>query len=243
MKIISFGDYSYIPYIINGYRNLKLINRHNDFTILCYTQEMVDKIKQIEPLCDAKLYISKYKVLSTSNDAIYSGTLQFIKIQALEDYVNEYKNVFYYDCDILIFDDFIKNVEDYLNNYNLVFKLYYQKNRFNTDNYTHLVNSGSIGVKKSNDSDKLFEYFHNKAKEYLTPCFNMEEYLLTDFYDNIKTNHILLNDHENLVNSEKNVHSYEDIIKLNPMSFHPTYPNKLYTKKEISKKLNRWFYE
>lgn len=265
MKIISFGDKNYIPYVISGYRNLKQINKHNDFTIFCHEREMIDEIKRIEPLCDAQYYSSKYDNICANNEYVSNGLLQFKKIQLLRDCVDKYKKVFYYDCDILIFDDFISDIEQMLNNHNLVFKLYRQLDRFNTDHLINLVNSGSIGVKKSDDSDLMFDYFFSKGEKFPTPTLNIEEYILTWFYDSHKTNHALINDELNLVNNQDKIYSYEEIKQLNPKSFHPTYPKKafettnhlvkdsifwkniditkLYSKIELAKKFNKWFYE
>jgi hypothetical protein len=266
MKIISFGDTNYIPYVISGYRNLKLINKHNNFTIFCHEKEMVDKIKSIEPNCDAKYYSSKYDNITSNNEYVYTGLLQYKKIDILKDCVDEYKKVFYYDCDILIFDDFISDVEEMLKKHNLVFKLYRQLNRFNTDEIINIVNSGTVGINKSVDSDLMFEFFKNKALQFSSPTLNIEEYILTDFYNNHRnTNHCLISDKLNLVNCHDKIYTYEDIKTLQPKSFHPTYPkkvfestkdlltdpifwknvdvSKMYSKIEIARAFNRWFYE
>ena len=265
MKIISFGDSNYIPYVISGYRNLKSINKHHNFTIYCHERDMIDKIKQIEPLCDAQYYPSHYDNDYVNNEYVHNGLLQFKKIKLLQDCVDNYKKVFYYDCDVIIFDDFISDIEQMLNHHNIVYKLYRQLNRFNTDEIINLVNSGTLGVNKSSDSDLLFNFFNEKAKTYPTPTLNMEEYILTDFYNNCKTNSCLISDKLNLVNSHDCVYSYEEIKTLEPKSFHPTYSkkgyditkemvtdpifwntidiSKLYTKIELAKKFNKWFYE
>ena len=265
MKIISFGDLKYVPYVISGYRNLKLINKHNDFTIFCHEKEMVDMIKSIEPNCDAKYYPSRFDNITPNNEFIYNGLLQYTKIDVLKDCVEEYKKVFYYDCDVLIFDDFISDVEEMLNQHNLVFKLYRQLNRFNTDEIANIVNSGTIGVKKSDDSDLMFSFFNEKTKKFQTPALNIEEYILTEFYNTHKTNNCLISDKLNLVNCHDKIYTYEDIKALQPKSFHPTYSlrafqttkdlleesifwkdvevDKMYTKIDLAKKFNRWFYE
>lgn len=265
MKIISFGDSNYIPYVISGYRNLKSINKHHSFTIYCHERDMIDKIKQIEPLCDAQYYPSHYDNDYVNNEYVHNGLLQFKKIKLLQDCVDNYKKVFYYDCDVIIFNDFISDIEQMLNQHNIVYKLYRQLNRFNTDEIINLVNSGTLGINKSSDSDLLFNFFNEKAKIYPTPTLNIEEYILTDFYNNCKTNSCLISDKLNLVNSHDCVYSYEEIKTLEPKSFHPTYSkkgyditkemvtdpifwntidiSKLYTKIELAKKFNKWFYE
>lgn len=250
MKIITFGDYEYIPFTISSYRNLKQINRHNDITVLCLNQKTADTIKSLEPNCNAIHYKSKLTTIGyTANEWVYSGLLQYIKLEALREYVDNYGKAFYLDSDVLLFEDIFTVIDELLNQHNLVFKLYKQLNRFNTDNLKTIVNSGTLGVKKSNDSDKMFEYFFNRIKDCPTPSGNLEEYFLTEFYDTVKTNNIVLSDKINLLNSEDKIYTMDEIKAITPMSFHPTYPknqyspNRPYTKIEIAKAFNLWFYE
>lgn len=250
MKIITFGDYNYIPHLVNCYRNLKEFNRHNELTILSTDKNTVDKIKSIEPKCDVKHYISKkYNLLPYNyNIDYYYFILGCIKQEILQEYVETYNKVFYLDSDVVVLKDLFSEVSNLLDNYNILLKFYLQANRLAPGTLKNIMNSGTVGIKKSNDVDEMFKYFFEKAKE-AEPSGNLEEYFIADFYENFTTKTYLIDDNINLTNNELRSYSIEEVKELSPMSFHPTYtinsfyPNRPYTKIGAAKALGKWFYD
>ena len=253
MKILTFGDYNYIPHLINCYRNLKEFNRHNDLIIVSVDQNTVDKIKTIEPTCDVRLFISKK----------YDYTI-YIKHEIIHEYIKIYDKVFYLDSDILIFIDFFNIIEKMLDKYDIILKFYLQADRFNRGNLRNIINTGTIGVKKTENVYKLLDYVFNKTTnidnfdEYHNTDFigsnsikygNLDEYHYTDFIDNNSINYGIIDDCINLINNEKQSYRIEEIKQLSPMSFHPTYtinkfyPDRHYTKIQVAKALGKWFYD
>lgn len=250
MKILTFGDYNYIPHLINCYRNLKEFNRHNDLIIFGIDQNTVDKIKIIEPTCDVRLFISKkydYKNYISNKD-IYYCILQYIKQEIIQEYIKIYDKVFYLDSDVITFIDFFGIIEKMLDKYDITLKFYLQADRFNHGNLRNIVNCGTIGIKKTENVDKLFDYFFNKATNTL-PLGNLDEYHYTDFIDNNSINYCIIDNCINLINNEKQSYKIDEIKQLSPMSFHPTYtinefyPNRPYTKIGVAKALGKWFYD
>lgn len=242
MKIITLGDKQYVPFIINSYRNLKQINRHNDLTVLCVCEETVYKIKQFEPECDAIHY--KKDNIDTSNNSnywVYNGLLQYLKILGIKEYTKKYGKVFYLDSDVAIFEDFISKIDNLLDNHSFAFKFYRQKDRFNSDKYRTLINSGTVGVKDSRDCDLFFEYFEKNIIDKPTPTMNLEEYIMTDFIEENQVNYCTIDDNLNLVNSEDRIYTLNEVINISPLSFHPTFCTKPGSKQQFITNLNKWF--
>jgi len=250
MKILTFGDYNYIPHTINSYRNLKEFNRHNDITILSTDQQTVDKIKSIEPDCDIRVYNSKRFYISkySSDNLAHYCILQFIKQEIIQEFVEIHGKVFYLDSDVIVFKDFFDIIDDILNTNDFALKFYLQSDRFNANSIRNIVNCGTIGVKKSDNSDKMFNYFFDKTLT-LPPKGNLDEYYITDFFDSNQIKYHIIDDNINLINNEHWSYRIEEIQQISPMSFHPTYtinefyPNRPYTKVGVAKALNKWFYD
>jgi len=249
MKILTFGDYNYIPHLINCYRNLKEFNRHNDLIIFGIDQNTVDKIKTIEPTCDVRLFISKKYdyTIYTNKKYVYYCILQYIKQEIIQEYIKIYDKIFYLDSDVITFIDFFSIIEKMLDKYDITLKFYLQADRFNHGNLRNIVNCGTIGVKKTENVDKLFDYFFNRTTNTL-PSGNLDEYHYTDFIDNNSINYGIIDNCINLINNEKQSYKIDEIKQLSPMSFHPTYtinkfyPDRHYTKIEVAKALGKWFY-
>ena len=250
MKIITFGDYNYIPHIISSYRNLKNFNRQNDLLIFGTDIETVLRIKQIEPDCNVDVFTSKRYNLNDfkHDDEAYYCILQYIKQEILQHYLEIYDKLFYLDSDVIVFKDFFDIIELMLSKHDLALKFYLQSDRFKPGTLRSIVNCGTFGVKKSEISEKMFEYFFKQAA-LNTPKGNLDEYHLTNFLDEHTTNHAIIDDTVNLINNERMSYRVDDIVQLSPMSFHPTYtinrfyPDRPYTKIGIAKLLNKWFYE
>lgn len=244
MKIITLGDKHYVPFIINSYRNLKLIDKQDHLTVLCTCEEAVNSIKQIEPNCDAIHYTRPEITLpDQSNYWVYNGLLQYLKILGMKEYTKKYGKIFYLDSDVAIFGDFISKIEILLDNYSFAFKLYQQKDRFCSNNYRTLINSGTVGIKDTKDSDKFFEYFEKVIVDKPTPTMNLEEYIMTDFKDTHTVNNCIIDDTLNLVNSENRIYTKEEVIESNTLSFHPTFCTIPGSKQQFIASLNKWFYE
>ena len=251
MRILTFGDYNYIPHMVSSYRNLKLINRHKDITVLGVDQRTVDKIKSIEPECDVRVFeTKKYRSLEQYkyDGIVYYCILQYIKQEVMREYVDIYNKVFYLDSDVIIFEDFFDIIDKMLDTHNLALKFYPQADRFNPGKLRNIVNCGTMGVKKSDDADKMYEYFFSKLED-VSPYGNLDEYHMTDFCDTIKTSSVIIDDKINLLNNENKIYSVEEIKQLSPMSFHPTYPitnfypHRPYSKIGLAKTLGKWYYD
>lgn len=244
MRIITLGDKQYVPFIINSYRNLKVINKHDQLTVLCTCEEAVERIKQVEPHCDAIHYKREEIVLTDqSNYWVYNGLLQYLKILGMKEYTKKYGKIFYLDSDVAIFGDFISKIEKLLDTHSFAFKLYQQKDRFCSDNYRTLINSGTVGIKDSKDSDIFFDYFEKAIIDKPTPTMNLEEYIMTDFLETHDVNSYIIDDTLNLVNSENRMYTKEEVMGSNTLSFHPTFCTKPGSKKDFIISLNKWFYE
>lgn len=251
MKILTFGDYMYVPYIVSTYRNLKSLNLHKNVVIWCTDLHTAEAIRELEPQSDVNIYTSRrYNLKTFTNDAeAYYCTLQYIKQEIIYDCINHlFDKVFYLDSDVIVFKDFFNIIEGIIEEKDLALKYYLQADRHNPGSLRNIVNCGTIGVKKTDQVNEMFDFFFNETKRYI-PKGNLDEYHITNYVDMFQPKHGIIDDNVNLINNERMSYRVEDILQLSPMSFHPTYtinnfyPDRPYTKKGIAKDLNKWFYE
>lgn len=248
MKILTFGDFEYIPHLVNCYRNLKQFNKHNDLIVFGLDEKTAIKIKTLEPDCNVRVFTSKkFNYKNYINDKLaYYCILQYIKQEIIQEYVKIYNKVFYLDSDIIHFLNIFNIIDKMLDKHDILLKFYLQDDRFNKGTLKNIVNCGTIGIKNTEINDKLFNFFFNKAFN-TTPLGNLDEYHYTEFIDNI--NYGIIDNNINLINCENHSFSIDEIKQLSPMSFHPTYtinefyPNRPYTKVGVAKALGKWFYE
>lgn len=197
-------------------------------------------------LCNKQL--SSTTTADSDSYAIY----QFLKHDAFYQTLLKHDQICFIDADMIIRHNFVTTLQQYIQNNTspttFGFKYYLNIRQSINTEYPHklyqwigkeqLINTGFIYAKQS---DKSLQHVQNYCQLFI-PHFgarnNLDEMILTVYFRNVIENIVPIPDHVNLISNSGIVYTPQQVLELNPLTFHPTF-----TADKISyiKQCNHWF--
>ena len=202
---------------------------------------------------DNKDYASTYK--ESKSYSVY----QFLKHDALYQILLENERVCLLDADMIIFEDFVDELIYWMDNDKKFYHTdpavfgfkYYLQMRIGVDpldksslyqwiGKEKTINTGFMYVRRS---DSSFHHIQNYSQLFL-PHFdhlnNLDEHVMTEYFRRVIDNTIDIKDQINLLSDVGVNYTYEQVLRLKPKTFHPTFTG---DKIQFIKDCNQWFVE
>lgn len=195
-----------------------------------------------ETLSNYQSHLSDKNYAATHLKSASYSIYQFLKHDVLYQNLIKHESVCLLDADIIVFEDFVDPLMYWMNN-NKKFKYsdptlfgfkYYLQGRICVDinkkeslyhwsGREQVINTGflylrinDITIKHLIDYTKLFVPHFGQIN-------NLDEFILTEYFRNVDENITSIPDQINLVSNVGTVYSPEEVLKLKPMTFHPTF--------------------
>lgn len=270
MKIISLINETYVHIANNFYLQLQKFNCHNELIIYCDSVKTLDKVKSLNLDCESYVYepvlqnqwlhLLNNEIPSTIVDGVPHPAhtawadpkwtlLQIIKHDIVYKYLtdNPTKNVLLMDMDMVVFRNFIPEV-DYLiqsnKNWNNLPIKFLTKHYLNvTKDFSKsgqnqfsgmcksIVNTGFIGFVNSEETrNHIKNYYHNMVQLNLADkcgghisCQNVDEILITKYIEDNIIQCREIPDHINMLSDIGHIYNHSDIMNIKPATYHVTF--------------------
>lgn len=182
---------------------------------------------------------------------------QFLKQDAFYQTLLKHDRVCLFDSDIIVFEDFFDELIYWMDNtrrfmYGIPsdfgFKYYLNvKIDVNPNNKSYswigkeqIINSGFIYARRCDSTLKHIEEYCKLFRPHFGQKNNIEEHVLTEYFQYVNENTTSISDQINLVSNSGTIYTPQQVLKIKPMTFHPTFTH---DKIQFTKECNQWFLE
>lgn len=191
------------------------------------------------------------------NQNISFTIYQFLKQDAFYQTLMKYDRVCLFDSDIIVFEDFFEeliywmdNSDRFMHNGPCDFGFKYYLNitiDVNSENKSYgwigkeqIINSGLIYARRSNETLQHIENYCKLLRVHFGAKNNIEEHVISEYFKRIIGNTTAINDKINLVSNMGTIYTPQQVLKIKPMTFHPTFT---IDKIKFMRECNQWLLE
>lgn len=265
----AYADIGYNLYLqlkkFNRHKDLIIFCTDDETHVKLSERKPDCKIETYKPLLfkdvfdENKIHLENKAMGATHNKSVSYTIYQFLKQDCFYQTLLENERVCLLDADVIIFEDFVDELIFWMDNprrfmYESPSDIglkYYLSIRigvdFNSPETLHhwigkenIVNAGFMYARKSESSLKHIKNYCKLFIPHFGYLNNLDEYIMTEYYRNIIDNITSINDQINLVSNTGAIYTSEQVLKIKPMTFHPTFtPDKI----QFMKECDQWFVE
>ncbi len=230
---------------------LKFIERSHECIVTTYKPMLLQQYSN-----RFEHYIKNKEFAATHNKSTSYSIYQFLKHDCLYQSVLEYNEICLLDADTIIFEDFVDELLYWMNNtrrfiYGIPSEIgikYYLNIRSGVDiskpeslykwlGKEQIVNTGFMYVHKSENSLNHIKNYSNLFPAHFDQLYNIDEWIITEYFRNIIDNTTSISDQINLVSNAGIIYTPQQVLKIKPMTFHPTFTH---DKVQFFKDCNHW---